>query len=566
MLRKGVIFFILFCCIHSAFTQDLSQIRKARPFEMHGQLSLQRLIYRMQGAPDRVPGSYYFLSCNSVISIYGFSLPFSFISGNGQQEFRQPLNQIGFSPQYKWLKLHAGYRSISFSQFGMAGHIIFGGGVEMNPGKFRFTALFGRSNKAVPEDTSKTIVNNLNSINYPSYRQMLMAVKLGWGTQHNFVDLYCVKGRDDEKSLPAKPTQAEVLPGENLVLGIMHKFSFFKNKVEWQSELASSIFTRDVTLPGYDLSNIPYNKVINKIMTPNVSTVLYTAMESQLKYRHRLYTIGGKYRRVEPDYKSMGAYFFQTDLEQITANLNTRLLNNKVNLNGSAGIQKDNVVEKKLATTQRNIYSLNINYHVSKNLGIDLNYSNYGTAQKPGTKSLSDTSRINQISNSITVSPHYFLLEEDKRSHNFFFIAGKQNLHDRNIHTSNYTEMEMLFSNFNYSLGLLASKWTYNGGLNYSRNFSNYSLLELYGANAGIGKTLVNDKMNLDLNMAYNNTRYKGLSNGYVYNFYFNYGYQINKLNNIKMQISYLINRSANEEAGKSFKEFSLQAQYILTF
>ncbi|MFM2226607.1 MAG: hypothetical protein RJA07_2809 [Bacteroidota bacterium] len=564
-MKKINVLIFLFLAFKITKAQDLQQMAKAKPFDVHGNLSIQTQVYSIDGAAARQPWNSYIISGAPTISIYGFQLPFTFLFSNNQRDFRQPFNQIGVSPQYKWLKLHAGYRSISFSQFGMAGHVILGGGVELNPGKFRFGVLYGRSNKAVAEDTTKNISQNLNSINYPAYKQMLFATKIGIGTASNFFDLYVVKGKDDVSSLPNKPVKTEVLPAENLVIGVMHKFSFFKKKLEWQSEAAGSAFTRDVTAPSFDLSSVKNVDLISKVMTPNLSTVLYTAIESQLKYKHKYFTTGLKCRRIEPDYKSMGAYFFQTDLQQFTGNFSTRLFKNKLSFNGSMGIQSDNVAKKKLATTQRNIYSAAANYQLNQHFGVDVNFSNYGTAQKSGTKTLSDTSKINQISNSFTIAPHY-MFQQKNLAHNFFLIIGNQSLNDRNKFTSNYTEMNMLFSNFNYSLMNIDKKINYNFGLNYSRSSTSESKIELQGATVGLGKTWLKDKMNTDFSLNVNSTKFNSEANGFTTTASLGSNYSLSKKHSFRMQLNWLINNSKNAAAGNSFNEFTAMVQYRFNF
>ena len=550
---------------NSLFSQDLEQIKKQKPFTITGGVNLQGQIYSMGGAPPRQPWNSYVLSGTPTLNVYGIQLPFSFTLSNNQRDFRQPFNQIGVSPMYKWMKIHAGYRSVTFSQFGLAGHMILGGGFEMTPKKFRLSVMYGRSNKAVAEDTTKTISQNLNSINYPAYKQMLLAVKMGVGTANNFFDLYFLKGKDDTTSLKVKPQKTEVLPGENFVLGFVHKFSFFKNKLDWQSEAAGSVFTRDQSMMKYDLSTVKQADLIRKIMIPNYSTTFYTAIESQVKYKHKYFSVGGKYRRIEPDYKSMGAYFFQSDLEQMTGTFTAKLFKSKLNLNGSYGIQNDNISRKKVATTQRNIYSIVVNYILNKHFGIDFNVSNYGTAQRAGTKSLSDTNRINQISNSYTVTPHFFF-QKGNKAHSILLILGNQTLNDRNTFTSNYSEMSMIFGNLNYSLSDIEKKTAYLFGLNYNQSTTISGEISMMGATVGTSRSFLKDKLSSDFNLVGNITQFNGVSNGFLTTLSSGNNYTITKKQSVRLQLNWLINQSKNTAAGKSFNEFTGMIQYRYNF
>jgi len=79
----------------------------------------------------------WYLQGSPVITVYGIVLPFSFRLSEQQRDFRQPFNQFGVSPYYKWAKLHLGYRSHNWSTYALAGHSITGVGLELTPGKFQ---------------------------------------------------------------------------------------------------------------------------------------------------------------------------------------------------------------------------------------------------------------------------------------------------------------------------------------------------------------------------------------------------------------------------------------------
>ncbi len=564
-IKPLYIFFLTLVFSVNTYGQNIEQMKKSKPIELHGNLLVQGQLYSISGAAPRQPWNAYLLSGSPILSIYGFQLPFSFTFSNTQRDFRQPFNQVGVSPQYKWLTLHAGYRNVSFSQFGLAGQTILGAGFEINPKKIRLGIMYGRAQKAIAEDTSKTIQQNLNSINYPAYKRMVLAGKIGLGTNSNYFDLNFVKGKDDVNSLPYKPIKTEVLPSENLVIGLAHKFSMFKKHVEWSSEVAASLFTRDISVPKFDSSDFKFASKINNVIAINLSTVAYTAAESQLKFTNKYFSTGLKYRRIEPDYKSMGAYYFQTDLEQYTGNFSTRLFKKKLNFNVSVGIQKDNVARKKMATTQRNIYSSNISYNPNQHFGIDFNLSNYGTAQRAGTRSLSDTAKINQISNSITLTPHYNFTKGNLL-HNFILTMGNQALNDRNKFTSTYTDMTMTYSNFIYSLMNIEKRVNYNFGINYSNSKTEAGAIQLNGISLGAGKTLLKDKMNTDVSASINNSTFNNASNGIVLNMTANCSYMVSKHHSFRGSILWLNNQSKNSAAGNSFNEFTFMVQYNFMF
>src|SRR5207302_2145897 len=87
------------------------------------------------------------------------------------------------------------------------------------------------------------------------------------------------------------------------------------------------------------------------------------------------------YERIEPDYNSLGAYYYTSDIENYTFAPAFDLFQNKFRASGSIGIQNDNLLKTKSARTQRTIGSGNISINPAQVFGLDLNYNNYSTSQ-----------------------------------------------------------------------------------------------------------------------------------------------------------------------------------------
>lgn len=557
---KTLLIFAMACMLTPLVAQDLSNIQNEKPVALSGGLNIQTGFYAMNGAKARQPGFTYIVSGSPVISIYGLSLPFSFTFSNYQRDFRQPFNQFGVSPVYKWITVHAGYRNISYSQFGMAGFTVLGGGVELKPKKFRFAVLYGRSQKAVKDDTSKTIETNLNDITYPAYKRMLFASKIGYGSNNNFIDLHFLSGKDDSSSLPFRPITSQVMPAKNQVFSTSAKLSFFKKKLVWQGEGGVSVYTRDVAFEEVDLEN----GLLNSVLKANITTQVYGAYETQLNYTEKKFGVGAKYRRVAPDYKSMGAYYFQTDFEQYLGNFKATVMSNKLRLSGSAGIQKDNLLKKKIATTKRSIYNGVISYVPSAKFGVDVSFANYGTSQRAGRRNLSDTAVINQINNSITITPRYIVVKENIVN-TWQLLAGRQSLDDKNRNTEKYTQVNMQFANLIFIRSNTKSSFSYNSGLNYNLSQSIAGKIGLAGVIAGCSKGWKNGKFTADANFSFNMSTYNSEYNGITSNLICGAGYKIAKKHKVSLSASGLLNRSKKIEAGSSFEEYFLKINYGFT-
>ena len=148
---KKILYIVLLVIAVSALpAQDLESLKSARPVSITGNIGLNTSFYHMSEPtiPVRQTPFAYGVNANATLSVYGISMPFSFTwYSNEKAGFRQPFNQFGISPTYKWLTVHLGYRNLSFSEFTLNGHTFLGAGVEARPGKFRQGSMFGQFNQ-----------------------------------------------------------------------------------------------------------------------------------------------------------------------------------------------------------------------------------------------------------------------------------------------------------------------------------------------------------------------------------------------------------------------------------
>ncbi|TAE37181.1 MAG: hypothetical protein EAY66_06245, partial [Sphingobacteriales bacterium] len=162
----------------NVLAQDIAEMGKQKPFAINGSLGLGLGTYNVTGIPQRQRNFSYVLNGAPTVSLYGVSFPFSVVVSDQQQTYAQPFNQYGISPTYKWATFHAGWRSIEFSPFTLAGHNFLGGGVELNPRKFRLGFVYGRFNKAIEDAPNQPLALAQQA----TYKRMGYSAKLGYGT------------------------------------------------------------------------------------------------------------------------------------------------------------------------------------------------------------------------------------------------------------------------------------------------------------------------------------------------------------------------------------------------
>src|SRR5580692_12924668 len=101
--------------------QNLDGLKGQKPAIFHGSLGAGADFYNSNEAyPTRPPFAWNVYG-SFTPSVYGVSLPFSFVVTQYGKSYASPFTQLGISPSYKWVKLHLGYRAITFSPLVFAG-------------------------------------------------------------------------------------------------------------------------------------------------------------------------------------------------------------------------------------------------------------------------------------------------------------------------------------------------------------------------------------------------------------------------------------------------------------
>ena len=147
-----LLFFLFVACQLDA--QDLGNIKKQKPFTMSGSIGASANFYNSNEPITSRPPFGWNIYGHFTPTVYGISLPVSFVITQYGKSYQQPFTMFGISPTYKWAKLLLGYRNIQFSPVTFDGQSFRGAGLELNPGKLRFAAFYGKLNRKVNEDTT----------------------------------------------------------------------------------------------------------------------------------------------------------------------------------------------------------------------------------------------------------------------------------------------------------------------------------------------------------------------------------------------------------------------------
>ncbi|WP_375577549.1 hypothetical protein ABWH96_10855 [Marivirga tractuosa] len=550
---------ICFMCLTPVFGQNLEnldEITKRKFMEFKGSLTIGANFYHTTADRGQQNPFSYIISGTPVLSIYGFDLPLSFTFASQQFSVAGPntdmFDRYGMSPYYKWVTVHAGYRNVSFSPYTLNNHNFLGGGFELKPGKWRIGFVYGRFTDAIEEDT--TASNPLG----PSYKRKGYAAKLGYGDNKNHIEFSFLKAKDDVNSIE-QPTFTDISPAENLSVGLSGKLTFLKN-FSIETHLGVSAFTEDITareLSAYE--DLPLLN-LRQFYQPKASSRVDFAGDVSLNFQQSWYSVKAQYMRIDPEYETMGSYYFNNDIERYTIAPNFTFWKGKLTLGGSIGIQQDNLLKDKAATTRRVISSTNMQVNPFPQFSVNAQYSNYATEQSSGLVKLNDTIRVFQVNHSISITPSYFIAKE-QFYHTFVLALSKQTLQDKNRFTENYTESVTNNANFNYQLRNNQFAYTLSGGLNYLKLNNVSQELNRYGFSAGAEKGLWEEKVKLGLNGMYNISRADGQGDGFILTNTLNISYIPSPAHAFIIRGQSILNRTSFE-----YNDYMLSVNYNFNF
>lgn len=490
MYGKALYKVLIAVCLSQAGTlhaQDIENLGKNKPVVLRGSISAGLNYFTNFSGNSQSTASFgqqtsYFLQGNPVLSLYGFDIPVNITIASQNKSFHHPFNRYGLSPSYRWAKLHLGWRSLNFSQFTLGGQQILGAGVELNPGKLRVGFIYGTFNNAV---TDISLYNNLNN-NVPLFKRKGFAAKLGYGSSSNFLEFSYLQAKDIENSVSKLVIDSILKPAANQVAGIKGQLTLFK-KLSFSVDAAASYYTRNIKDSLLDTGDkFPG-------VTPSTSSTLSFAGEAGIQYNYKGGNINLKYRRIEPGYRSMGAFYMQTDIEHYTAGINQRFLRNKVRLRANFGWQQNNLASIAAHNSKRTIGNVGINISPNNTFGIDINYSNYGISQQiipqldnPQNLARYDSVRISQVNQSFSVSPRVFIQRKNTQ-HNISAQANFQKLHNANA-AQRDADFNSFMGSLNYGLAFPERKISINNTFNYFNSVFTDNKSATMGYNFGISK------------------------------------------------------------------------------
>ncbi|WP_025739525.1 TonB-dependent receptor [Aquimarina pacifica] len=520
------------------FSQDLGQIGKAKLFKLTGGVAANAIFY--EGQSNREPFTY-FLTGNVNLNISAvYNIPFSFSYSNQKFQNSNPFsfNRLSIHPSYKWVTTHIGDVNMTFSPYTLAGHQFTGVGVDLTPeGPVKISAMYGRLLKE-----SEYVADNQQ--NQPAYRRTGYGLKATYTSEKFSIGTIFFKASDDKNSLETSvPLELELQPKENAVVSLDGSVKLF-DKGEIKVEVASSTITEDITVIGQE-ENAP---VFSVLLDNNASTKHYKAYNANFSYPLGQGTVGVGYEYIDPDYRTLGAYFFNNDLENITLNATQNLFENKVNLSFNGGIQRDDLDNSKGTQLQRIVSAVNITYSASEKLNLTGGYSNFQsyTNIKNQFDYINEVSEIDnldtldfqQISQNANLNANYILKDTETKKRNLNIALSYQNaINKQGGITVDNGNSNFYNGSMTYTLGYPINNLNVSAAVNATYNTIGIDNSITFGPILSLNKQFFDKTLRTTGSVSYNESRNNGEKQGEVTNIRLGSTYVYKKKHNFNMNV-----------------------------
>lgn len=461
---------------------QLKEKLKKKPFSISGSASVSGVYNQASDSPTDEPFLYFF-NGNITLGFYDWTMPINYRYTNQGDalDYQIPFkfNRLSLHPKYKWILAHIGDVSMSFSPYTFNGLQFTGGGLELTPEKYPLRASFmgGQLAKATEYDGRPQTI--------PTYERWGYGTKLSYKKEDLEIGgiLFFANDKANSLSVPI-PDEKKIYPLSNQVYSGFAKYKPL-HFVEVFGEYALSL-----------LGNTQSQKQD------------FTAYNAGINFIFTKASVGVRYEKVDPDYKTLGAYYFVNDMENITLNSSLNLFKGNVSIATSIGRQHDNLNQQKPKQSNQWVGSANVNAKVTPKLSLSGSYSNFTMFTN---KLINPFDRINnpqlyehpqdsinyrQVSQNTNANITYAINEKQNitLSYSFNDVVNKQNDIVRRGGISRFHNAGAA-----YMVQFPESKLSLSPSFNYSYSIVAREKTEVMGPSLTVGKAFFEDKLNTTL-------------------------------------------------------------------
>ena len=494
------------------------------------------------------------ISGSQNVKLWKFNAPLRFLLSSKGTQLDYNFSRIGFTPRYKSYKLYLGHTSMDFSEYTLSRKNIFGAGIEGNPGIFRFAAMYGTIRNF---RLQQRFVDDFGVSTIRSFNRKAIGGKIGIGKRNNYLDLIAFKSIDAMEELEDIDT-VSVEPQENFILGAKLFLRPFR-KITFESSVAASGFTTDRT----DSNVLDETVFITKVFNPTTSSRLNFAGHASLNLNLTQSTIGLRYKRVDPLFRTLGSNYFQNDLEEITTNVSWRSKTGKIGINSSLGMFRDNVSGTKVQESKRWIGAIFMSFIPTETFGFNTSFSNYQRSTEGQIVEFNDTLRQVSVARNISFSAYKNILNTESATLKLNGYIGFQMLDDVSNVTQFSNSYNSLSANIGTQWGLRHLKFNITPSLLYASYRLSDRDTKRYGFRLAVSKQLLDQKMRMSANTSLLFNDITDKRNGKVLKYQFQTNYKINPKNSFSLRV---LGISRNSVIANDFSEYRILSSYGINF
>ena len=402
------------------------------------------------------------------------------------QFLTNPANNFGIRPKIGTTEFLLGTQYLKYSDLSTGDLAIFGYGINLSPGKFRFKLFKGVSQS--PVNYVAPTVPNPNGVAGAYQRNQWMA-QLGLEKEGKyFAGFNFVKSIDKISSVTSPPL-TPIDPQENMVISFLATANS-DNGWKYNIELGQSFHTRNLNSP---LSLIPVGD-FKPFMNAHTTTNKDNAVMLAIAKKGKDWEIGTKFNYYGVGYYTAGYPFMNNDRMEYLVNTRFNTWKKKINVVASLGERFGNLSHVSGPDLSKQlIANVNVFTQFNDHLSLNASFNNFGF-NTPGLLG------YRSVSNEFSLNPAY-TWSNSKMSNliSFTFTHSKYDETILNVTTHNNTQTALLL----YVPTFYNLKITPDFSVMWFSNSAPSVTLTLLTATGGM-TWKVNTKINLKEQLQYN--------------------------------------------------------------
>ena len=512
--------------------QQIDKLEKKDLFGLSGSVGGIGTFYSVTGKDANRDPFFWQFNVNANVKAIGIDIPFSVRISQQQKSFTQPFNQYGLSPKYKNTTLHIGHRSMKLSEYSLGGAQFFGIGVET---KYKFVsvkALYGQFAKAVDGYFSDGTI-----IGEPSYERNGAGLGVYLGSKDNNLGLVFFKAKDKLSSITNLQEDNTIKPADNIVFGLVTKQKISKS-ISFDLETDWSAFTSDIRMPEEVLEGYSFINNLGNLFYTNRTTSINNAITGKLKLKRKRFSANLKYRIIDPDYKTYGSVYLNSDFEDISGNGTVNFLKKKLTVGANIGVQRNNLKKDKVTQTIRLINGINANYTPNQKWNFGANYSNFNAQTSMTLVVIEDSMRYGQVTKSYGTN----VTRNFKVGKNKVVTTVNGMYQDAKINNETNSTLYNAGLTCLYSVTALKLNLMLNGS--YNNVLTPTAESTSIGPSLGITKSLLKQKINVSIISSLLKSYVNSQDNGLINNNKLGVNYKLIKRATIKASFAYSVKQS----------------------